>query len=120
MGYPEGASGLSSVGSVTFLRNEAVSIGGALWTAGAITLDVNDAVFESNKAGLGGAVYVIGTDRKATEFNACNFEDNEAADGGAIYYYTGAGLDICTTSIFRRNSASESPRYAQRVNDTQS
>ena len=107
MGYNEAGSDSSSVGSVTFVRNEAVNVGGALWTARAITLEVSDAAFESNKAGLGGAVYVVATDKKATEFSACKFDDNQATDGGAIYYYTGAGLDICTESVFRRNSARE-------------
>lgn len=112
-GYTKTGSSLSSSDTVTFVRNEAVSVGGALWTAGASTLQVNDVTFESNKAALGGAVYVISTDEKATEFNMCTFGDNQAVDGGAIYYYTGAGVDICTASVFRRNSASESPAHAQ-------
>ena len=64
----------------------------------------------SNKAWLGGAVYIAAVDDKQTEFRECVFESNAAADGGAVYLYTGPGVDIFTASVFRNNFAGELPR----------
>ena len=64
----------------------------------------------SNKASLGGAVYIAAVDDKQTVFRECVFENNAAADGGAVYLYTGPGVDIFTASVFRNNFAGELPR----------
>ena len=71
-------------------------------------LEVSKVMFMSNKASLGGAVYVAAIeDEKQTIFSECVFERNEAADGGALYLYTGSGADIFNSSIFRKNFAGE-------------
>ena len=64
----------------------------------------------SNKASLGGAVYIGAVDDQQTLFTGCVFESNAAADGGAVYLYTGPGVDIFTASVFRNNFAGELPR----------
>ena len=64
----------------------------------------------SNKASLGGAVYISSVDDEQTLFTGCVFESNAAADGGAVYLYTGPGVDIFTASVFRNNFAGELPR----------
>ena len=66
-------------------------------------------MFMSNKASLGGAVYIAAVDDKETKFSKCSFKSNEAADGGAVYMNTGPGVDIITASVFRDNFAGELP-----------
>ena len=70
-------------------------------------LEVSFAMFRSNEASLGGAVYIAAVDDKQTIFSACTFERNGAGDGGAVYLYTGPGVDIFTTTAFRNNFARE-------------
>lgn len=76
---------------------------------------VSYAMFVSNKASLGGAVYISavyigGVEQSISMFGECIFESNEAADGGAVYLYTGTGVDIFTASAFRDNFAGDLPR----------
>ena len=78
-------------------------------------VEVNNVMLVSNKASLGGAVYIVAVDDKQTIFKACVFESNEAEDGGAIYLYTGPGVDIFTASVFRNNFAGELPKICQHI-----
>lgn len=91
---------------ITFIDNVASKAGGAMYILGTDHFQVNYTTFRSNKADLGGAIYIASTDGKPTEFSQCMFEGNAASDGGALYLYTGAGVDTITASIFRDNSAS--------------
>lgn len=71
-------------------------------------LQVGNAIFRSNKAESGGAVFLaIGLGRQAHFTNAF-FGGNEATDGGAVYLYTGTGIDIFTECVFHDNYASKS------------
>lgn len=76
-------------------------------------LEVSDTVFKSNEAALGGAVFITTVEDKQAIYSKCVFEGNRTADGGAAFLNTGPGLDIFTESVFRSNSASESPRQSR-------
>lgn len=68
-------------------------------------VQVSDALFTSNKATFGGAVYILAEDDKQTLFSECVLEGNTAEDGGGVYLNTGPGLDIFNGSVFRNNFA---------------
>ena len=91
--------------------NYAGGVGGAIFIAKADLVEVSNALLMSNKASLGGAVYIIAVDDKHTIFKECVFESNEAADGGAVYLNTGPGVDYFTASVLRNNFAGELPRH---------
>ena len=94
--------------------NDARDLGGAIYISRAGLVEVSNVTLMSNKASLGGAVYILAVDDKETIFKACVFDTNEAADGGAVYLYTGPGVDIFTASVFRNNLAGELPRNTSR------
>ena len=96
------------MGNAEFIGNSAISGGGAIWSMGPYIFQVSKAIFQSNGAELGGAIYVGSTNGIETEFSGCTFEGNEATDGGAVYLYTGTGVDAFTKCMFRDNYASES------------
>eukprot|EP00904_Undaria_pinnatifida_P012520 jgi/Undpi1/8399/HiC_scaffold_25.g10867.m1 len=95
----------TSVGNAEFIGNSAISGGGAIWSMGPYIFQVSKAIFQSNGAELGGAIYVGSTNGIETEFSGCTFEGNEATDGGAVYLYTGTGVDAFTKCMFRDNYA---------------
>lgn len=76
-------------------------------------VQVSHVWFKSNKASLGGAVYIVAVDDKKTSFSDCVLEDNTAADGGAVYLNTGPGVDVFTASVFRNNVAGKLPECLQ-------
>lgn len=90
-----------------FVDNYAGGLGGAIVFQKCEQVQVSDVLFDSNKASLGGAVYVLADDEKQTLFRDCVLEGNTAADGGAVYLYTGLGVDIFAASVFRDNFAGE-------------
>ena len=96
--------------SVAFVGNYADGLGGAIYVEMADLLEVSDVIFRSNKASLGGAVYIAAEEDRHTIFCKCVFDSNEAADGGAVYLNTGLGVDIFNASIFCNNFAGELPR----------
>ena len=74
----------------------------------AAVLNVSGTMFKSNKASLGGAVYIVSETDNQHIFRDCDFEENIAADGGAVYLRTGLAVDMSISSAFRHNSAGES------------
>lgn len=76
-------------------------------------VQVSHVLFKSNKASLGGAVYIVAEDDKQTSFSDCVLEGNTAADGGAVYLNTGPGVDVFTASVFRNNVAGKLPGCLQ-------
>ena len=74
----------------------------------AAVLNVSGTMFKSNRASLGGAVYIVSDTDNQHIFRDCGFEENTAADGGAVYLNTGLAVDIFISSAFRHNSAGES------------
>lgn len=100
-----------SSGSLLFVGNTAVNAGGAMFTTGLDSFHVSNTTFYRNKAKLGGAVYIALASEKASNFSNCMFDGNEGGDGGAVYLYTGGGVDIITSSVFRHNFAGTFFRY---------
>lgn len=100
---------LTLVARVLFIENTAGNRGGAIWSLGANLLDVDGAIFKSNKANRGGAAGVETAQNINHVFSECFFEDNEALDGGAVYLHQGPGVHIVNASVFRGNYARKSP-----------
>lgn len=103
----------TSLGSIAFVDNFAAGLGGAVFIQRADIVQVNDTVFVSNVAALGGALFVTAVEDKQAIFSECVFNRNRAADGGAAYLNTGPALDIFTESVFHNNSASEFVRLSR-------
>ncbi|CAN0298736.1 unnamed protein product, partial [Laminaria digitata] len=95
-----------SIGSVALNGNAAVYYGGAIYAVALDSFQVSNATFGWNKAEVGGAVLIALSGGKTSELSNCMFDGKEAGDGGAVYLYTGAGVDIFTSSVLRHNSAS--------------
>ena len=98
-----------------FVDNSAGGLGGAVLLAGSDRVQVSDAMFKSNEASFGGAVYIVTEDDRQTLFRECVMDGNRAEDGGAVYLNTGPGRDIFNACVFHNNVACESPRRSSRA-----
>lgn len=80
--------------------------GGAIYNAGAGTLDINGAEFSNNEAGIGGAIFVAGTG--SINIDNSKFDSNSSTlyDGGAVIQLDGSSSDISiNNSTFTSNKA---------------
>ena len=93
--------------SVEFIENSSPELGGAIFVSYSDGLDISGAVFKSNEASLGGAVYILSVTNNQHIFRDCGFEENVAQDGGAFYLNTAMAVDIFIGSVFRNNHAGE-------------
>ncbi|CAN0375549.1 unnamed protein product, partial [Scytosiphon promiscuus] len=107
--YLDAGGDYTSDWSVGFVNNSAVALGGAINCFRCDQVQVGNTMFKSDKASLGGALYMLAVDDKPTFFSECVFEGNTAEDGGALYLNTGPGVDSFNASVFRKNFARESP-----------
>lgn len=92
-------------GTVVFSGNEAGNAGGAIFVAGASSsMEIaSGAVFKSNSAKLGGAIYNKGN---LGTLDGVTFEDNTAeTNGGAILNSNGGTIASITNSIFKNNTS---------------
>lgn len=92
-------------GTVVFSGNEAGNAGGAIFVAGASSsMEIaSGAVFKSNSAKLGGAIYNKGN---LGTLDGVTFEDNTAeTNGGAILNSNGGKIASITNSIFKNNTS---------------
>lgn len=115
--HHEAGAEASSVPNIRFVENVARGLGGAIHVNDFEQLVVRGAAFESNRATLGGAMYIASTEARLTEFSACVFDGNGASDGGAVYLATGSGKDTFVTSVFRDNSAGNPPKQFENFVD---
>lgn len=86
-------------GNTEFIDNETESSGGAIYTAGPLT--VWDATFRNNTCVYsGGAIYhqygSVGYDRRYLKLNDCVFEGNNASLGGAIVLSAASSMEVGT------------------------
>lgn len=92
-------------GTVVFSGNEAGNAGGAIFVADASSsMEIaSGAVFKSNSAKLGGAIYNKGN---LGTLDGVTFEDNTAkTNGGAILNSNGGKIASITNSIFKNNTS---------------
>lgn len=92
-------------GTVVFSGNEAGNAGGAIFVADASSsMEIaSGAVFKSNSAKLGGAIYNKGN---LGTLDGVTFEDNTAeTNGGAILNSNGGTIASITNSIFKNNTS---------------
>ena len=92
-------------GTVVFSGNEAGNAGGAIFVADASSsMEIaSGAVFKSNSAKLGGAIYNKGN---LGALDGVTFEDNTAeTNGGAILNSNGGKIASITNSIFKNNTS---------------
>lgn len=92
-------------GTVVFSGNEAGNAGGAIFVADASSsMEIaSGAVFKSNSAKLGGAIYNKGN---LCTLDGVTFEDNTAeTNGGAILNSNGGKIASITNSIFKNNTS---------------
>ena len=92
-------------GTVVFSGNEAGNAGGAIFVADASSsMEIaSGAVFKSNSAKLGGAIYNKGN---LGTLDGVTFEDNTAeTNGGAILNSNGGIIASITNSIFKNNTS---------------
>lgn len=94
-------------GSATFSKNVAGSLGGG---AGAILrpngFSIVGALFNSNRATIGGALWVTSNTKQSNTFSGLTFQGNVAlGDGGGLYTNAGAGQDRLHNSSFFQNRA---------------
>lgn len=91
--------------TVVFSGNEAENAGGAIFVADASSsMEIaSGAVFKSNSAKLGGAIYNKGN---LGTLDGVTFEDNTAeTNGGAILNSNGGKIASITNSIFKNNTS---------------
>lgn len=92
-------------GTVVFSGNKAGNAGGAIFVADASSsMEIaSGAVFKSNSAKLGGAIYNKGN---LGTLDGVTFEDNTAeTNGGAILNSNGGTIASITNSIFKNNTS---------------
>lgn len=102
-------SGNTTVGNgAEFIGNKADNAGGAIYNEAYNGIDaefagLNNAVFKSNSAKLGGAIYNKGN---LGTLDGVTFEDNTAeTNGGAILNSNGGKIASITNSIFKNNTS---------------
>lgn len=93
-------------GKTYFTENTASGSGGGMFILNPKRLQISDATFSLNMAGLnGGAVSMIAAASQTREFTGCHFECNTVEQGGAMYLFTSAGNETIVNSAFAGNYA---------------
>lgn len=95
-------AGVLEIKNATFLDNTATVYGGAIYNASAMILD--DVTFVGNHADQVGGAMLLHNGSDTTISNAL-FDTNTAGWGGALYTTTGMKNLTITNTIFRNNSA---------------
>ena len=87
-----------------FIRNKAISFGGAILFLRVLMLTVRDSIFKSNYASSGGSIFM---EDSQSSFQRCVFENNTATGGngtgGAIHVYRTCRYDIVFYGHFVTN-----------------